>query len=170
MAIRKKGSRFKDRNAIRRMHREGYSLEQISGKTSITVEHIQYVLEKWDEDAEKAKSQTLIARQHAEELTRAMRVPAGNSVTLSERDQIKAELRREIMAELELQKTDANTPVTAKPIPAPKTKTRAPSAVSSVVDTPSESAEVRRKRKVLPDSDDADDIDDTHATDDRLLA
>jgi hypothetical protein len=160
MAIRKKGSRFKDRNTIRRMHRAGYSLEQISGKTSIAIEHVEYVIEKWDEDAEKAKSQSLIARQRAAEVNQAMRAPAGNSVTLSERDQIKAELRREIMAELDLRKQEtlpfsAPAKVPAKEAPVEE----APVEEAPVEEAPVEEGVKRRKRKVLPDSDDADDPD-----------
>lgn len=55
MAIKKNGSRNSDRVKMRKMHREGYAVDQIASKLSVTEEHVNYVLEKWDAEEENWK-------------------------------------------------------------------------------------------------------------------
>ena len=54
MAIKKNGSRRSDRNKIRRMHLEGYSIDQMANTLSITLEHVQYVINSWPVDKERS--------------------------------------------------------------------------------------------------------------------
>ena len=157
MAIRKNGSRFKDRNAIRRMHRQGYSLEQISGKTSITTEHIKYVIEQWDEDEEKAREQKKIRQQHEMEARIDLRKPAHAPLNLSasELESVMAVARQQVTDELRAQGIIPPAPV-ATADPAPETPAD-PAPEATADPDPEATAPKRRKRKVLEGSSDSDD-------------
>jgi hypothetical protein len=119
MAIRKDSSRFSDRNTIRRMNAEGYPLESISAKTSISIEHIQYVIDSWTKDEEKAKD---LARQAGADKVQAEREaakPTKPSIDDEERARIVEVTRREVMAELEKQQKAATPAPTRKRKPPP---------------------------------------------------
>jgi hypothetical protein len=96
MAIRKPGSRFTDRNTMRKMHAEGYSIAQIGMKLSIKDEHVVYCLEHWSADSEKARDKfklSEIARLQKEK--EAMMLPS----QVSEAN-LRVELEAKIRAEL----------------------------------------------------------------------
>ena len=103
MAIRKNSSRFTDRNKIRKMFKQGYSLEQISATVSITVEHIEYVLNNWDADEEKWRDKQRIEQLEIVEKAKQAALPATPtpSVDDAERERIREQARRELLAEME---------------------------------------------------------------------
>jgi hypothetical protein len=93
MAIAKNGSRFTDRNRIRRLAAQGYTPEQISKAVSIVVEHVSYVLKEWDADEERWKDRERARRISENEAKASANVVPGS---LEER------LRREIQREMEM--------------------------------------------------------------------
>jgi len=101
MAVRKNNSRQSDRNTIFKMNAQGYSVLQIEAKLSITPEHIEYILGKYEEDLamRRADSPELQerARIQAEVEGRRKRTGPANDPAVVE---LKAQLRAEIMAEL----------------------------------------------------------------------
>jgi len=112
MAIKKNGSRFSERNKIRKMNAQGYALTQIASALSITEAHITYVLESWDKDEEKAKNKAQALREAENDLA-AQRNQLPGAAEAVMREQIK----REILAQMEL---DRVTPVAeSAPEPAP---------------------------------------------------
>ena len=99
MSLRKNNSRNGDRNRIRRMHRQGFDVEQISAATSITSEHINYILNDYEDDlkARKATAKELVEIKEAKEAPiPASKVPMGASDIQKLREQIKAELLEEL--------------------------------------------------------------------------
>ena len=110
MAIKKNGSRFSERNKIRKMNAQGYALTQIANALSITEAHITYVLESWDKDEEKAKNKAQALREAENDLA-AQRNQLPGAAEAVMREQIK----REILAQMEL---DRVAPV-EKPAPEP---------------------------------------------------
>lgn len=112
MAIRKNNSRASDRVKIKRFHAQGFDIEQISAKLSITPEHVQYVLTDYEAALErniaaaqgKMEKVTLQSRadrekesfREAEELARR-KDPNVPTVDL---EAIKAEIRAELLAEM----------------------------------------------------------------------
>ena len=112
MAIKKNGSRFTDRNRIRRMNAEGYSLQQIADATSIHIEHVQYVINDWDAAEEKAKDRERAAMEAAAIEARKGVAPANVETEAQMYARIKAELK----AELAEEKKDA-APVEAAAAP-----------------------------------------------------
>ena len=101
MAIRKNNSRQADRNKIFKMHAQGFSIQQIEAKLSITPEHITYVLEQYETDLaeRRANSPELQERARIQAEVEGKRANAGpaNDPALAD---IKAQLRKEILAEL----------------------------------------------------------------------
>jgi hypothetical protein len=99
MAIRKPGSRFTDRNTMRKMYAEGYSVAQIALKLSIKDEHVVYCLEEWDEASEKARDQFKISEAARMKREReALMLPAEvNAANL--RAEMEMKVRAEIAAE-----------------------------------------------------------------------
>ena len=127
MAIRKPCSRFSDRNKIRRMYAEGYSIEQISAHLSITEDHIQYVLEQWDADEEawrdKARAELMEAADEAKKaLQPANPVPNIND---EERERIRQKARRELMEELRAEAEAADETQAEKAAPKKPRRRRA---------------------------------------------
>ena len=100
MAIHKDVSRFQDRNKIRRMHRQGYSYEQIANTVSITPEHCKYVVEQWDVDAEKKRDQRKAKADAKADLAKELGTPEGNAQYPNERGRIRAEARADVLAEM----------------------------------------------------------------------
>ena len=107
MAIKKPGSRFTDRNRIRKLHAEGFSIDQIASTVSIIPEHVTYVIEEWDVDEEKAKDKDRATREAAIAESRKGQVPA-NFDPAAERDKIKQELMSEMRAEMKAEMKAAN--------------------------------------------------------------
>jgi len=101
MAIRKNNSRQSDRNKIYKMNAQGYSVLQIEAKLSITPEHITYILNQYQTDLaeRRANSPELQARARIQAEVESRRVHSGPAHDPDLAD-IKAQLRREIMAEL----------------------------------------------------------------------
>ncbi len=118
MAIKKPGSRFSDRNKIRRMHAEGYSVEQIANTVSIVPEHVTYVIEEWDAAEEKGREVERQKAIDAEEAARKAAQPVNPkpSIDEEERQRIRELARRELMEEL------AREQKTAKSAEAPETE------------------------------------------------
>jgi hypothetical protein len=112
MAIKKPGSRFTDRNKIRKMHREGYSVRQIAEAVSIVEEHVQYVLENWDADEEAWRNRELAARQAALDEAHKAATPenAPPSIDDQERARIREQARQELMAEFKQADPPAEEP------------------------------------------------------------
>ena len=105
MAIRKPGSRFTDRNTMRTMHAEGYSIAQIGMKLSIVNSHVKYCIEEWGIDQEKGRDQFKLAEKARLKKEReAMMLPAEVS-----RANLRAELRAELQAEMKAATVVAST-------------------------------------------------------------
>jgi hypothetical protein len=102
MAIKKPGSRFTDRNKIRKMHAEGYSATQIADTVSITMEHVQYVIDKWDADEEAWRNRELAARDAERAAAKQAAVPENAPISIddAERARIREAARRELLEEL----------------------------------------------------------------------
>jgi hypothetical protein len=99
MAIRKPGSRFTDRNTMRTMYAQGYSVEQIGLKLSIKDEHVTYCLEEWALDSENARDQFKVSEAARLKAQReALMLPAEvNAANL--RAEMEIKIRAEIAAE-----------------------------------------------------------------------
>jgi hypothetical protein len=113
MAIRKNSSRFTDRNKIRRMFAEGYSLHQIEETVSITQEHINYVLNEWDADEELWKDREKARVAEEAEAARTAMVPENApALKQDEIERIKEAARREVLDELERQTAERSEKIT----------------------------------------------------------
>ena len=101
MAIKKNGSRFTDRNRIRKMHAQGYSVQQIADTVSITPEHVSYVVDKWDADEEHWKNKHRADADAKAEAAKVKERPANAAPTIddAERARIREQARQELLAE-----------------------------------------------------------------------
>lgn len=125
MPMRKNNSRQSDRNKIFKMNAQGYSVKQIESQLSITPEHITYVLESYEAELaeRRANSPELQDRariQKEVESKRRMTRPANDP----DREDLKAELRKEILAELTADKPPPTPIETSQAEDPPKKSTR----------------------------------------------
>lgn len=108
MSIRKNNSRAADRVKIKRMHAQGYSTEQISGTLSITPEHVDYVLEKYEaalhQNQLSVREQKEIAGMREAEALARQRDPSipahAPPPPTIDMEALKAQLKAEIQVEL----------------------------------------------------------------------
>ncbi len=115
MPLHKNNSRQSDRNKIFKMNAQGYSIEQIQAKLSITSEHVSYILNQYESDLKERRANSPELQERARiqkevEDRRKGNAPA-NPPDLVE---LKEQLRKEILAEL---KADAPVPTPITPEP-----------------------------------------------------
>lgn len=137
MAIRKNGSRFSDRNAIRRMTEQGYPVSVIASALSITEEHVAYVIAEWPAASERRKQ--LATANSSAESSGASKIPE------HEMARLKQQLRQELLAEL------TGDIAVAKPAPKPapeirKTKSRDTAAAAMPAPAPEAAPESEQKQ------------------------
>lgn len=145
MAIKKPGSRVSDRNKIRKLYAQGYSVEQIANQVSIVEEHVIYVLEEWDAAAEKQKDIAKKQEADAYAAAKAAQVPANAVISVddAERARIREAARRELLEEIEAEK---GTPLADTHAALDKVVEENPDTVI-IEEEPEKKPTPRRKRK-----------------------
>jgi hypothetical protein len=112
MATKKLSSRNADRNQVKRMHAQGYSVQQIADKLSIVPVHIEYLINGYEGDLKalntvKADSEL----EGLEEQVRLAKAKMAGDPNTPDMEAMKAEIKRELLAEMAAEGAKTEEPI-----------------------------------------------------------
>jgi hypothetical protein len=106
MATKKLSSRNADRNQVKRMHAQGYSVQQIADKLSIVPVHIEYLLNGYEGDLKKLNTVKADSElEGLEEQVRLAKAKMAGDPNTPDMEALKAQMKAEILEELGREQT-----------------------------------------------------------------